>query len=351
MIGYEVMRSMTDFLDDVPLREGDMAALQALRSGAATTTEIAMHAKLSLPQARSALIRLAGLGLALRPSDGRRGGGKWALTAAGSSARPVVGARCAKLGRSERNSPEVESVDEAPVDEAQIEERRHGSVSQRLLAALTRPKSGAVLARELGQDRETLRQWVVRLASVGRIKVADPSRPSRWLALASDPTPLFPAPVERLLSAFDEGSPTTVTELAQIVRSNAPDIAPFLDLLEETGLVRSRRTELGLTFVLTDAGRAHPQRRASRQRAERSSLSVRSDLERIVLALLGRCGPLRKTDLCRRLGLETRSVDTTVRSLTRRGLVAKTGDALFAPHAITRRGRVALEMWALEEST
>lgn len=351
MTRVEAMRSMTDTSDDVPLREGDMAALHALRCGAATTTEIAVNAKLSLPQARSALIRLAGLGLALRPSDGRRGGGKWALTAAGSRARSVVGAGCAKLARNEGHSPEEESVDKAPVDEAQIEQRRHDAASERLLAALTRPKSGAVLARELGQDRETLRQWVVRLAGTGRIKVADPSRPSRWLALASDPTPLLPAPLERLLSAFDEEWPTTAAELAQIVRSNAPDIAPFLDLLEETGLVRSRPTELGLTFVLTDAGRAHPQRPATRQRAERSSMPVRADRERIVLALLGRSGPLRKTDLCRRLGLATRSVDTTVRSLKRRGLVAKTGDALFAPHAITRRGRVVLEMWALEEST
>lgn len=336
---------MTDILDEVALREADLAALHALRSGAAATTEIAMHAKLSLPQARSALIRLAGLGLASRPSDGRSGGKKWALTAAGARARPVVGARRAKLRRTERGRSE----EETRIEEARTEACRRGSVSERLLAALTRPRPGAVLARELGLDRETLRQCVVRLAGAGTIKAADPSRPSGWLALASDPMPLVPAPAERLLSAFDEEWPTTAGELAQIVRRAAADIVPLLDLLVKTGLVRSRRTELGPTFVLTDPGRAHPQRRASRQRAERSSRPVRSDRERIVLALLGREEPSRKMHLARRLGLERRAIDTTVRSLKRRGLVAKTGDALFAPYALTRKGRAVLEMWALEE--
>ena len=231
---------MADLFDKVLLREIEVAALRAVRGGAVTKKDVALHAGLSLAEARSALLGLASKRLVREPDDRRSSAAAWLLTGVGEAAKPIVGGRYA--GRREIVI-------------------KPGSSSERFLQALDRPKRAADLVGELGLTKERVNQLVFRVLAAGRIKIADPRRPTRWVARLDDSTPLVTATAEVVLSAFAPGVPTTPGKLASAAGVKREAVGEALRELAEAGLVLASSNELGTSYLLAAAAHAHPQRR------------------------------------------------------------------------------------------
>lgn len=315
---------MADLFDEVVLRETEVAALAAVRSGADTKKEVALHAGLSLTEARSALVGLASKGLVTGPDDRSSSHAAWPLTDAGKAAKPIVGGRYAR-----RREIVI----------------KPGSSSERFLEALDRPRRAADLVGALGVTKERVNQLIFRLLAAGKIKVADPRRPTRWVARLDDPTPLVTTEAEAVLSAFAPGVPTTSGKLAAVARLRLDAAAAALDELEESGLALASSNELGTTYLLTDLAQSHPQRQTLAKTADRAPLPVYSKRVRTVLTLLAEAGPLRAVEIGSQAGIEKSSINSLIQYLKRRGLATKAGEHLHAPHQITSKGRSVLDAW------
>jgi DNA-binding MarR family transcriptional regulator len=163
-----------------------------------------------------------------------------------------------------------------------------GSTAARLLALLETPHHRADLAGLLGATRERIRQLVVSLSAAGRIRGAgSDAAPSFALAVTGDPVVLLTYAQERVLSAFGEEKPTTLSWLAAVARRSSAVMAQIAESLHEAGLVEAAgRATYGKLWRLTPAGRSHWQRSPDVAEAEEPPLMFRSGRIASVLAYL-----------------------------------------------------------------
>jgi DNA-binding MarR family transcriptional regulator len=307
--------------DPVQLSQSEAAGLEAVRSGADTKTRVALRARLDLKQTDAILGRLSSAGLIEKRER------KWRL------APPA----------------DIIAISVGPDPERRRGGKRHGEVkpgtsAHRLLALLARPRRGSELAAEIGVSHQRLHQLVVRLAALSLVRIADPNRPLHAVARSEDHSVLLRPPEETVLSAFPETAGTTVTKITAACRRSPEDIASFIGLLIEQGLVETAgHSRHGELYRLTPTGRAHWQRRPLARRAELPPLPVRSDRVRLVLAYLAQHGPTRTHSVGQALGIPRASANALMQYLKRKGLVRKSGAELSAPHELTREGQETLK--------
>lgn len=296
------------------LTASQTACIEALRKGAASHSQAAMAAGLSRYKARSALLTLAGLGLAERAP-----GNRWRLTRRGKTGRFKTvsdrGARgTGKLGRAAR----------------------------RALRALDRPMSGGELAARLGVTKQRADQLIVDLRAAGRIRLGDPQHRTRIVARIDDATPLLSGQEQRIFSAVPARYATTAVKIGVAVRSGESAAARALRRLLELGLIAMEETAGQRVYRLTEPGSAHPQYRRSVGQAAPPSLPVRSDRVFAVLTLLADRGHAQITDVRDALGVAQASINALFQYLKRKSLVRKDGEELRSPYALTGRGREVL---------
>jgi DNA-binding MarR family transcriptional regulator len=298
------------------LSASQTACIGALRrGGAASHSQVAAAADLTHYKARSALLSLAGMGLAERVP-----GNRWQLTRRGKTCRfktvadKTLGGG-GKLGRAARLA----------------------------LRALDRPMSGTELASRLGVTRQRAVQLIADLRSAGRIRVGDHEHAVRIVARMDDPTPLLSGQEQRIFSALSEGYATTAVRIRVSARCGEGAAARALVRLLELGLIVAEETAAGAkVYRLTPAGAAHPQYRRSGGRAAPPSLPVRSDRVCAVLGLLAERGHAQITDARDALGVAQPSINALFQYLKRKSLVRKDGEDLRSPYVLTGRGREVL---------
>jgi len=299
------------------LSASQTACIAALRrGGTASHSQIAAAAGLTHYKARSALLSLAGLGLAERAP-----GNRWQLTHRGKTCRfktvadKTLGGG-GKLGRAARLA----------------------------LRALDRPMSGSELASRLGVTRQRAAQLIADLRSAGRIRIGDHEHAVRVVARMDDPRPLLSGIEQRFLSVLPEGYATTALKIRVAVRCSEGTVARALGRLLELGLVGVDENAAGQkVYRLTEAGLAHPQYRgAGGRQAAPPSLPVRSDRVCAVLGLLAERGQVQITDVGDALGVAQPSINALFQYLKRKSLVRKDGEERHSPYALTERGREVL---------
>jgi Mn-dependent DtxR family transcriptional regulator len=298
------------------LSASQTACIGALRrGGTASHSQVAAAAGLTHYKARSALLSLAGMGLAERAP-----GNRWQLTRRGKTCRfktvadKTLGGG-GKLGRAARLA----------------------------LRALDRPMSGSELATRLGVTRQRAVQLIADLRSAGRIRVGDHEHAVRIVARMDDPTPLLSGIEQRILTALPEGYATTPFKIRVAVRCSEGTTARALGRLLELGLVGVEGNTTGQVYRLTEAGSAHPQHGGSGGRpAGPPTLPVRSDRICAVLGLLAERGHAQITDVRDALGVAQPSINALFQYLKRKSLVRKDGEALRSPYLLTERGREVL---------
>jgi DNA-binding MarR family transcriptional regulator len=298
------------------LAASQAACIEALRkAGAASHSQIAIAAGLTRYKARSALLSLAGLGLAEQAP-----GNRWQLTRRGKTCRFKT-----------------------------VAERTHGSggklgrAARRALRALDRPMSGPELATRLGVTKQRADQLIVDLHAAGRIQLGDPERRTRIVARKDDPTPLLSGQEQRVLAAVPESYKTTVAKIRLAARCTESAAGRALGRLQELGLIAAEATVAGhKIYRLTAAGSAHPQYGRSAGRAAPPTLPVRSDRVCAVLALLAGRGQAQITDVRDALGVAQPSINALFQYLKRKALVRKDGEELRSPYVLTERGREVL---------
>lgn len=297
----------------VPRTQAETLVLDALRHGSAGLRTLAARARLTLTDAGRALAALAADGLVVKPS---RRGGRWQFTDPGAREVPTP-----------TTDPTRRRI-----------AVREASAAHRFLTALDRPMPVRVVAERIGVSKEGATQAFFVLYAAGLVRTADPERASAWVARADDPTPLFPVEVERVLQSFDEETATGIVEIARALRLPEATVGAAIEKVIDAGLVVERTGRFGTSFALTDNGRGHPQRRVVRKRAPSPPLPVRSQRVHATLYLLAARGPLRTVDIGRALSVGRSSINALMQYLKRKGLAAKDGDTLLAPHRITDLG-------------
>jgi Mn-dependent DtxR family transcriptional regulator len=307
----------------------EAGCLRALRSGASSKSRIAVVAGLDLRRAQRALERLADKRFAVREE---RPGGRVAWAAA---------------------SPEqagVEEVDlEAALDSPLVSsDIRPGTAAARLLDRLDAPKRSTELARELGVTPQRVHQIIVRLLALGLVRPADPAMPTRVVARAEDPTQMLDGLEERVLSSLPDDQATTAKKLAARLKLSTTQVEATIANLATDGLVQlSGQISGDVLYRLTTAGAANFQRDRSSRPADLPKLPVQSDRVRLVLDHLAERGPARTFAIARELALAPASINALMQYLKRRGLVAKAGPDLKAPHDLTPEGRRVRDEMAL----
>ena len=296
------------------LTASQAASIEALRKGAASHSQVAMAAGLSRYKARSALLSLAGLGLAERAP-----GNRWRPTRRGKTVRfKTVSDRSGgggKLGRAAR----------------------------RALRALDRPMSGGELAARLGVTKQRAAQLIVDLRAAGRIRLGDPQHRTRIVARIDDATPLLSGQEQRIFSAVPEGYATTAVKIGAAVRRSESAAPPALGRLLELGLIAAQDDGTGQElYRLTKEGSAHPQYRRSAGRAGPPPLPVRSDRVCAVLGLLAERGHAQIPEVGDALGVARLSINALFQYLKRKSLVRRDGDDPRSPYVLTGRGREVL---------
>jgi DNA-binding MarR family transcriptional regulator len=274
-----------------------------------------MAAGLSRYKARSALLTLAGLGLAERVP-----GNRWRLTRRGKTGRFKTvsdrsGGGAGKLGRAAR----------------------------RALRALDRPMSGGELAARLGVTKQRADQLIVDLRAARRIRLGDPQHRTRIVARVDDATPRLSGQEQRIFSAVPEGYATTAVKIRAAARRSESAAARALGRLLELGLIATEEDVTGQeTYRLTKEGLAHPQYRRSAGRAAPVPLPVRSDRVFAVLGLLAERGHAQIPEVRDALGVAQLSINALFQYLKRKSLVRRDGDERRSPYVLTGRGREVL---------
>jgi DNA-binding MarR family transcriptional regulator len=304
----------------VSLPSAEDACLQMLRTGFGRPTVIALRCGHSVQQIGRALATLSDLRLATKRADG-----VWGLTALGRtvpiSVLPEVGTRGRKRSRTV-----------VP-----------GSTAARLLALLEMPRHRADLPRLLGVTRERVRQLVVSHSAAGRIRGAGSEDPIFALALADDPVVLLTYAQERVLSAFGEEMPTTLSRLAAVAHRTPAVMAQIADFLRDAGLIEEAgHAKYGKLWRLTLAGRSHWQRSPDVAKAEEPPLMFRSARIANVLAYLVEQGGSRPVEVARALDIPRQSTNALMQYLKRRGIVRVQSDAFRSPYVPTDEGRELL---------
>jgi Mn-dependent DtxR family transcriptional regulator len=291
------------------------ACLSALRGRELLKSEIAIETKLSLVTIARALHRLAHLGLVNR--DQIR---KWHVTARGKTCR-------------------FETVPNRP--------RRNGATlgpaAKRLLDMLDRPMRQSLIAEKLGVSHQRAHDLIVKLHALGRVRFADPTRPS-WLVMkAGDRTPFLSRDAECVLSVLPDDYATDVRKISVAARTSAGKVKGILQELIVQSLVRAAQGLDGSpTYRITPAGLEHPQRMPDRNLARAPRLPVESGRVRVVLSTLRDCETLRIRDATEQLGIPHQSLNALFQYLKRKRLIAKTGNGLNAPYSLTDDGRATL---------
>src|SRR3954451_20479002 len=226
-----------------------------------------------------------------------------------------------------------------PMKSATLPRMRVGPAGQRLLDLLHRPMRGHEIAGHLDVSPQRVRQLVVELMAIGRVRVGDPSRVTLIVARSEDRSVLLSYPEERILSSLPQTEETTASSVAGAVEVTRADVMKVLTLLGDKGLVRETgQSGRGVHYALTEAGAAHVQYRSEARKARPVPLAVRSDRVRQVLSHLAERGPARIRDLRDALAIPHDSANALMQYLKRIGLIRKTGDALTAPLDLTTQG-------------
>jgi len=297
------------------LTRNQAACLGTLRGRELFKSELAIETKLSLLTIARELDRLAHLGLAEKNQDL-----KWHVTARGKTCR-------------------FEIVPNRP--------RQNGTVlgpgAKRLLDMLDRPMRQSLIAEKLGISQQRAHQLIIKLHALGRLRFADPARPS-WLVMrAGDKTPFLSRDAERVLSILPDGYATDVKKISVAARMSASKVKGILQELIDKSLANALQGLDGSpTYRITSAGQEHPQQIPDRNRARAPRLPVESDRVRVVLSTIRDCGSLRIRDATERLGIPHQSLNALFQYLKRKRLIAKTGSDLNAPYSLTVDGRAAL---------
>jgi DNA-binding IclR family transcriptional regulator len=214
-----------------------------------------------------------------------------------------------------------------------------GPAGERLLDLLAHPMRGHEIARQLNVSRERVRQLIVTLVALGRVRVGDPDRVTLIVARHDDPSVLLSCARERVLSSLPQTEETTAPYVASDLGMPPADVMNHLSRLADQGLVRGTgRSRRGAHFILTEAGATHPQYRSDATKARRVPLAVRSDRVRQVLSHLADHGPARIRDLRDALHIPHASANALMQYLKRKGLVRKMADDLTAPLELTAQG-------------
>jgi len=292
--------------------------LHAIRRGKAAKTDIAVEAGLSLNHAQAALDALCE-GALIRRDPHRHG---WVLT--------KLGQTCAV----ESDRIHFEKEDERPSSRMRV-----GPAGQRLIDLLDRPMRGHEIAGYLDVSPQRVRQLVVRLMALGRVRVGDPDRVTLIVARREDPSVLLSYPEERVLSTLPQTEETTASFVAGVLEVPRADVMKRLTSLSDKGLVRETgQSGRGAHYSLTEVGAAHIQYRSEAKKARPVPLAVRSDRVRQVLSHLAEHGPARIRDLRDALAIPHDSANALMQYLKRMGLIRKTADALTAPLELTPQG-------------
>jgi DNA-binding MarR family transcriptional regulator len=304
----------------VSLPSAEAACLQVLRAGFGRPTVIALRCGRGVERIGRALATLSDLRLAKKGKDG-----VWGLTARGRTAPfsvlPEVGTRGRKPSRTV-----------VP-----------GSPAARLLALLETPRHRADLPGLLGVTRERVRQLVVSQSAAGRIRGPGSGDPIFALALTDDPVVLLTYAQERVLSAFGEEKPTTLSRLAAVAHRSPAVMAQIADFLRDVGLIeKAGQATYGELWRLTPAGRSHWQRSPDVAEAEEPPLMYRSGRVANVLAYLAEQGESRTVKVARALDIPPQSTNALMQYLKRRGIVRVQSDAFRSPYVLTNEGRELL---------
>jgi DNA-binding IclR family transcriptional regulator len=298
------------------LTRGQAACLEALRRRPLSKSEIAIEVKLSLNTTAKELDRLADLGLAKR-SQGHR----WNITARGKTCRFE---RVPTRRRRDSTVP--------------------GPAGKRLLDILDKPMRQSEIAEKLGVSLQRAHQLIIKLHAIGRVRFADPARPS-WLAMKVGSNKSFLSrDAERVLSVVPRDYATGVNKISSAAHIPSAQVQRILQRLISASLVISTEGLDGLpAYRIAVAGLKHPQRIPERHFAEAPRLPVESDRVRTVLSNIHDSDPLRIRDLTELLRIPHQSLNALFQYLKRKRLVAKVGDDFHAPYSLTDHGRAMLK--------
>ena len=307
---------MTSEQQRLVLTRGQAACLEALRRRPLSKSEIAIEVKLSLNTTAKELDRLADLGLAKR-SQGHR----WNITARG------------KTCRFERVPTRLRRDSTVP-----------GPAGKRLLDILDKLMRQSEIAEKLGVSLQRAHQLIIKLHAIGRVRFADPARPS-WLVMKVGSNKSFLSrDAERVLSVVPRDYATGVNKISSAAHIPSAQVQRILQRLISTSLVISTEGLDGLpAYRIAVAGLKHPQRIPERHFAEAPRLPVESDRVRTVLSHIHDSGPLRIRDLTELLRIPRQSLNALFQHLKRKRLVAKVGDDFHAPYSLTDHGRAMLK--------
>jgi len=198
---------------------------------------------------------------------------------------------------------------------------------------------GHEIARRLMVTRQRVRQQVVELMAMGRVRVGDPDRVTLIVARREDPSVLLTYSGERVLSSLHQTEETTASSVATDLKMPLADVMKLLISLRDKGLVRETgQSRRGVHYSLTEAGAVHVQYRSDAKKARPVPLAVRSDRVRQVLSHLAEHGPARIRDLREALHIPHDSANALMQYLKRKGLIHKTADHLTAPLELTTQG-------------
>jgi DNA-binding MarR family transcriptional regulator len=306
----------------ISLPSAEAACLQILRAGFGRPTVIALRCGRSVERIGRALAALSDLRLAKKGKDG-----VWGLTARGQTVPFSVLLEVGTRGR----KPSRTVVP--------------GSSAARLLALLETPRHRADLPGLLGVTRERVRQLVVSQSAAGRIRGPGSGDPIFALALTDDPAVLLTYAQERVLSAFGEEKPTTLSRLAAVAHRSPAVMAQIADFLRDVGLIEKAgqaQATYGELWRLTPAGRSHWQRSPDVAEAEPPPLMYRSGRVANVLAYLAEQGESRTVKVARALDIPPQSTNALMQYLKRRGIVRVQSDAFRSPYVLTNEGRELL---------
>jgi DNA-binding IclR family transcriptional regulator len=294
------------------LTRSQAACLAALRQPK-SQTEIALRAGLDLVETAAALARLEELGLAGR---GEKKG--WHPSARGMNCR-------------------FETVP----DQNRRDVGRLRPSGRHLLELLERPMRGDEIALKLGVTRQRVHQLLVQLHAQGRVRFG--GRNPLIVAHSDDETLLLSRDEERVLSRMPEAYATDATKIKAATGLPTQRARRTLERLVNKSLIATLDGFKGDTvYRITAAGLQHPQRHRQVRRAKPPRLPVESDRIRAVLSTMREAGSLRIKELRDALNIPQNSINALMQYLKRKGLVQKTGWALFAPYALTDQGRQAL---------
>lgn len=304
------------------LAESEALCLEAIRAGFTGNTAIALETKHDLKAVAKALERLR-QGHLIRRHDSAQ----WRATVLGENCEvQVVPHRALRR----RGRPPGEIV--------------AGSAGEGLLRLLDRPRRGHELLAQLGISRQRLHQLIVRFHAEGRLRIGDPSCILHMVARNDDPSTLLTRHEELVLSAMAEGVATTIPRLGRLTRIGGRRAGAVAESLAEKGLIAACGEHRSQTlYSPTTEGRNHFQRRNTRRATEPLPLEVRSDRVYSVLACLAERRRMRTRDLRDELDIPSRSMNALMQYLKRKGLVEKSGEAMFAPYQLAQKGRDILE--------